>query len=74
MAPDINALAEFQTDGYATNGVDRNPKYEIPDIVAHAPSVRKIRILSIGAGVTGIVSSAASTLHQPVRFATPTLY
>lgn len=56
MAPDINALADFHTDGYANNGVPRNPKYEIPDIITHAPSVRKIRILSIGAGVTGIVS------------------
>lgn len=58
MAPDINALAEFQTDGYATNGVPRKPEYEIPDIVTHAPSVRKIRVLSIGAGVTGIVGLA----------------
>lgn len=57
MAPDLNSLASFQTDGYANNGVPRDPKYEIPDIVMHAPTVRKIRVLSIGAGVTGIMNA-----------------
>lgn len=57
MAPDINALANFQTDGYANNGVPRDPRYEIPDIVMHAPTVRKLRVLSIGAGVTGIMNA-----------------
>jgi len=57
MAPDINALANFQTDGYANNGVPRDPKYEIPDIIMHAPTVRKVRVLSIGAGVSGIMNA-----------------
>lgn len=57
MAPDLNTLASFHTDGYANNGVPRDPKYEIPDIVMHAPTVRKIRVLSIGAGVTGIMNA-----------------
>ena len=58
MAPDINALSDFKTDGYADNGIARDPKYEIPDIIMHAPTVRKIRVLSIGAGVTCIVSNS----------------
>ncbi|KAK5944688.1 hypothetical protein PMZ80_001888 [Knufia obscura] len=57
MAPDINALANFETDNYANNGVPRDPKYEIPDVVMHAPTVRKLRVLSIGAGVTGIMNA-----------------
>lgn len=57
MAPDINALANFQTDGYADNGIPRDPKYEIPDIIMHAPTVRKVRVLSIGAGVSGIMNA-----------------
>lgn len=56
MAPDIDALAKFQTDGYATDGVPR-VDYEIPDIIMHAPTVRNIRVLSIGAGVTGIMNA-----------------
>lgn len=56
MAPDIDALHRFQTDGYATNNVPRK-EYVIPDIVMHSPTVRKIRVLSIGAGVTGIMNS-----------------
>jgi hypothetical protein len=47
----------FATDGYATNGVPRNPEYEIPDIVLKAPSTRKVRILSIGAGISGIMNA-----------------
>lgn len=57
MAPDINVLAEFRTDGYANNGVPRNENYVIPDVVMHAPTVRKIRILSIGCGVSGIMNA-----------------
>lgn len=60
MAPDIDALSDalnsFHTDGYANNEIPRG-EYTIPDIVMHAPNVRKIRILSIGAGVTGIMNS-----------------
>jgi hypothetical protein len=51
MAPDIDALAEWAgTDGYANNQVPRNP-YTIPDIVLHGPYTRKIKVLSIGAGM-----------------------
>jgi hypothetical protein len=54
MAPDINALAEWAgTDGYKENKVPRN-EYEIPDIVLNGPYTRKIKVISIGAGVTGI--------------------
>jgi hydroxyversicolorone monooxygenase len=61
MAPDINTLASdplanFATDGYADNGVPRS-EYTIPDIVLHGPYTRKIKVLSIGAGVTGIMNA-----------------
>ena len=61
MAPDINTvnddpLANHATDGYATNGVERLD-YTIPDIVLHGPYTRKIKVLSIGAGVTGIMNA-----------------
>ena len=53
MAPDINSLANHVTDGYPDNGVPRRDTYEIPDIVLGGPFTRKIKVLSIGAGVTG---------------------
>lgn len=57
MAPDINALADWAgTDGYTDNNVSRS-QYEIPDIVLHGPYTRKIKVLSIGAGVTGIMNA-----------------
>ncbi|KAK4940114.1 hypothetical protein LTR10_019743 [Elasticomyces elasticus] len=56
MAPDINTMADWATEGYANNGVPR-AEYEIPDIVLHGPYTRKIRVLSIGAGVTGIMNA-----------------
>ena len=57
MAPDIDSLANFFTEGYATNGVPRNKDYEIPDVVLYAPTIRRIRVLSIGAGLTGIMNA-----------------
>lgn len=30
MAPDINAMANWATDGYASNQVPRKEEYEIP--------------------------------------------
>lgn len=64
MAPDINALAEWQgTDGYVNNEIPR-AGYEIPDIVLNGPYTRKIRVLSIGAGVTGIMNSYLIQKHQ----------
>ncbi len=49
MAPDLNALADWATDGYAENGVPRHSNYEIPDIVLGGPYTRKIKVISIGA-------------------------
>lgn len=56
MAPDLNILESFQTDGYATNGIPRHD-YEIPDTVIFSPTIRKIRVICIGAGLAGIVSA-----------------
>ena len=56
MAPDIDSLLSFETDGYASNNVPRNPDYQIPDVVLHAPT-RKIKVISIGAGVSGIMNA-----------------
>ncbi|KAK2016149.1 FAD/NAD(P)-binding domain-containing protein [Colletotrichum eremochloae] len=53
----MSTTTTFATDGYATNGVPRDPVYEIPDIVLRNPSTRRMRILSIGAGVTGIMNA-----------------
>ncbi len=57
MTPNLDSLANFQTDGYATNQVPRNASYEIPDVVLNAPTTRRIRVLSIGAGITGIMNA-----------------
>ena len=57
MAPDLNTLISHRTDGYATNGIPRSDEYEIPDIILGAPSTRKIKVLSIGAGVSGIMNA-----------------
>ncbi|KEF61926.1 uncharacterized protein A1O9_03498 [Exophiala aquamarina CBS 119918] len=34
MAPDINAMANWATDGYANNQVPRKEEYEIPGLQA----------------------------------------
>lgn len=57
MPPDLNSLFNYSTDGYKTDGVARDSRYEIPDIVLNSPTTRKIRVLSIGAGVTGIMNA-----------------
>lgn len=57
MTSPLSILANFKTDGYATNGVDRSEHYQIPDVILGAPSVRKIRILSVGAGISGILNA-----------------
>lgn len=57
MTSPLSTLANFKTDGYATNGVDRSEDYQIPDVILGAPSVRKIRILSVGAGISGILNA-----------------
>ena len=45
----LSALANYFTEGYATNGIARKD-YEIPDIILHAPITRKLKVISIGAG------------------------
>ena len=57
MAPDLNSLFSYSTDGYQTNGVERDSRYEIPDVILNSPTTRKIRVLSIGAGVSGIMNA-----------------
>ena len=57
MAPDLDALAKFRTDGYKGLKEPGGDAYEIPDIQPYSPLARKIRVLSIGAGVTGILNA-----------------
>ena len=54
MAPDINTLGAQITDGYRPNTEDQD-HYVIPDIVLDSPQTRKVKVLSIGAGVSGIM-------------------
>jgi cation diffusion facilitator CzcD-associated flavoprotein CzcO len=53
---DLSNLQNYATDGYTNNGVPR-ADYTIPDIILGSPTTRKIRVLSIGAGVTGIMNA-----------------
>ena len=57
MAPDLNSLFNYSTDGYQGDGVSRDSRYHIPDVVLNSPTIRKIRVISIGAGVTGIMNA-----------------
>ena len=50
-------MANFATDGYTTSENAPEGTYQIPDIVMNSPMTRKIRVLSIGAGVTGIMNA-----------------
>jgi cation diffusion facilitator CzcD-associated flavoprotein CzcO len=50
MAPDISQLSP-----YASSGADSHEGYKIPDILFRDPKNRKIRVLTIGAGVSGIM-------------------
>jgi hydroxyversicolorone monooxygenase len=54
---DTEILNSFQTPGYAHNGVPRDPNYEIPDVVFKTPTIRKIKVISLGAGVSGIANA-----------------
>jgi hydroxyversicolorone monooxygenase len=63
MAPDIDSLFNFSTDGYSDNGVPRHENYEIPDIILGGPTTRKIKVLSIGAGITGIMNAYLIQKH-----------
>jgi hydroxyversicolorone monooxygenase len=50
MAPDLNSLNPFSS---AQAG--HHDHYEVPDIVIEDPANRKIKVLTIGAGVSGIL-------------------
>ena len=49
MAPDISQLPD---SGYAHGRTDG---YQIPDITFRDPKNRRLRVLTIGAGVSGIM-------------------
>lgn len=51
---DLDNLDSFHTPGYTDNGVAADPTYQIPDVVLDAPNIRRIRVISIGAGASGI--------------------
>ncbi|KAH7070063.1 hypothetical protein FB567DRAFT_218995 [Paraphoma chrysanthemicola] len=52
MAPDLNSLASTARWDYSTPG---SGGYEIPNIVYNDPSSRKLKVLTVGAGVSGIM-------------------
>lgn len=52
MAPDLNAVAGGERWDYSQPG---SSGYSIPDITYNDPQTRKIRVLTIGAGVSGIM-------------------
>jgi hypothetical protein len=53
MAPDINAITTEKWD-YSKPG---SAGYDIPNITYDDPKNRKLRILSIGAGFSGIMNA-----------------
>ena len=55
MAPDIDTLFNYTTDGYVQTRESSDKGYQVPDIILGGPTTRKIKVLSIGAGVTGNV-------------------
>jgi hydroxyversicolorone monooxygenase len=63
MPSDFEILRSYKTDGYANNGVERDAAYQIPDIVLNSPVTRKLRVLSIGAGVSGIMNAYKIQKH-----------
>ena len=50
MAPDIS-----QTSTHTYNGTDNQEEYKIPDILFRDPKNRRLRVLTIGTGVSGIM-------------------
>jgi len=52
MAPDLNALSAGEKWDYSTPG---SSGYDIPDITYNDPKNRKLRVLTIGAGFSGIL-------------------
>ncbi len=55
MAPDISQIGAYSSN--ASNGSNCNPTegYIIPDITFKDPKNRKMKVLTIGAGVSGIL-------------------
>lgn len=51
MAPDLNTLGGGQKWDYSTPGSNG---YEVPNIVYNDPSTRKLKVLTVGAGLSGI--------------------
>lgn len=51
MAPDISNLHPQGSNG----NVESSEQYKIPDITLFDPKNRKIKVLTIGAGVSGIL-------------------
>lgn len=52
MAPDISQLGAYTSN--SSNGSNAEA-YDIPDITFRDPKNRKIKVLTIGAGVSGIL-------------------
>jgi hypothetical protein len=57
MAPDLNSLS-----GDVPNQ-PQAPHYEVPDIVIEDPRNRKVKVLTIGAGVSGILMAYQIQKH-----------
>ncbi|KAL6710120.1 hypothetical protein ACN47E_009911 [Coniothyrium glycines] len=51
MAPDLNSIGQDGKWDYSTPG---SSGYDIPDIVYDDPSSRKVKVITIGAGLSGI--------------------
>ncbi|PSN74052.1 FAD/NAD(P)-binding domain-containing protein [Corynespora cassiicola Philippines] len=54
MAPDLNSLGSKKLWDYSTPG---SGGYNIPDVVYNDPSTRKVKILTVGAGYSGILAA-----------------
>jgi len=63
MAPDLNAVAGGERFDYSQPG---STGYSInQDTTYNDPSNRKLRVLTIGAGVTGILARRPPSIYQP---------
>lgn len=57
MPSSVDHLAAYRTDGYRRRDGSEGPVYQVPDVVYRSPSIRKIRVICIGAGISGIMNS-----------------
>ena len=60
MAPDLNAVAGGERFDYSQPG---SSGYDIPDTTWLDPNNRKIRVLSVGGGVSGILAAYQIQKH-----------